>query len=179
MEETVAPVTSGTTFGGRGAVPEGGGGGSIFGDVASSIGGEGSSLKSQAYGMSPILGLGLDILGLVGTTYNQIIARREAQEAKDQYNRDYKDSLAREITLTKQKQANWEQEFGLRKDESKETTRANRQKYLNTLSRQREEDKQYWDKTSNDRYQQYQEKWLGMMNDPNAKAGFLSAMKGR
>jgi hypothetical protein len=135
------------------------------GDTTSRLG---FGARLAAYAANPLVGLGLDIFGLIGSTYNQIVARREAREAKAQYQKDYDAAVATEAARFKQQQELVMKQFGLKKSE-----------FANKLSRQREDDKRFWDQTNQNRYQQYQDKWLAMMNDPNVRAGFLSAMRGR
>ena len=116
---------------------------------------------------APVIGLGVNILSLLGSTYNNYVARKEAKEQQAQARKDYERALAQQLAQYKDEQEKWQKTYNL-----------DQNKWLQSVKSFNENNKRYWDQTNYTRHQEYMDRWLGMLNDPNAKANYLAVMKG-
>lgn len=121
----------------------------------------------MAPGVGTAIGVGLDILNLVGKTYNQWVARKEAKEARAQARKDYSSALAREATRYQEEVGRWKVGFKLKKSEVKHRMKQDKLARQDAL---RQEGMSIASSKIN--------RTLSMLNDPTQKPTYLSIMKG-
>lgn len=133
----------------------------------SSGGGSGALAKMGAYAVNPVLGLGMDVLSTIGSIYNTVIARREAREADKKAEQRYNAAVAEDGRRWEAQNELYQNQYKLSKAQALQRMGEDRK------NRQERNEQNNYVKTQN-----FQNRWLTMLNDPNGQQNFLAVMKG-
>ena len=132
-----------------------------------SLAGPGMLATSAAFLANPAVGAGLGIINLIGNTYNQIIARREAKRARQEAEKRYQESVAREAQR-------WNDEMSM----AKKRYNLTQAELMQRISEDKKNRAERNEIANYKKAQTYVNRWMGMLNDPRGKQSFLNIMKG-